>query len=55
MTARERLVTTLREADPDAPVRGTASDLVLAAWRRIDPMTLHVDGDPAVLQNWPSV
>ena len=31
------------------------SDLLLALWRRHDPLSLHVDGDPAVLEGWPSI
>jgi len=36
-------------------IRGTVSDLLLALWRRHDPLSLHVDGDPAVLKAWPSI
>jgi uncharacterized protein (TIGR03083 family) len=40
---------------PRTTMRGTASDLLLALWRRHDPLSLHAGGDPAVLAAWPSI
>jgi uncharacterized protein (TIGR03083 family) len=50
-----RLAYPLPDPGPVTTIRGTASDLLLALWRRHDPLSLHVDGDPAVLQAWPSI
>ena len=40
---------------PETVLRGTASDLLLAVWRRHDPLAHHAGGDPAVLAAWPSI
>ncbi len=45
----------LGEPGPQTTIRGTASDLLLGLWRRRDPLSLHVDGDPAPLAAWPSI
>ena len=45
----------LPEPGPVTTLRGTASDLVLALWRRRDPLAHHVDGPRAVLEHWPSI
>jgi hypothetical protein len=45
----------LPEAGPVTTLRGTASDLFLALWRRHDPLAHHVDGPRAVLERWPSI
>ena len=50
-----RLEFPLPDPGPVTTIRGTASDLLLALWRRRDPLSLHVDGDPAVLEAWPSI
>ena len=50
-----RLEYPLPDPGPVTTIRGTASDLLLALWRRHDPLSLHVDGDPAVLEAWPSI
>jgi uncharacterized protein (TIGR03083 family) len=50
-----RLEYPLPDPGPVTTIRGTASDLLLALWRRHDPLSLHVDGDPAVLKAWPSI
>jgi uncharacterized protein (TIGR03083 family) len=50
-----RLEFPLPDPGPVTTIRGTASDLLLALWRRHDPLSLHVDGDPAVLEAWPSI
>jgi hypothetical protein len=33
----------------------TASDLMLALWRRRDPLAFHVDGPRGMLERWPSI
>jgi hypothetical protein len=50
-----RLRYDLPRPGPVTTIRGTASDLLLALWRRHDPMRFHVDGDPEMLINWPSI
>ena len=45
----------LPDPGPVTTVRGTASDLLLALWRRRDPLAHHVDGPRAVLERWPSI
>jgi uncharacterized protein (TIGR03083 family) len=50
-----RRVQHLPEPGPVTTVRGTASDLLLAVWRRRDPLAHHVDGPRAVLEQWPSI
>jgi uncharacterized protein (TIGR03083 family) len=45
----------LPEPGPQTTLRGTASDLLLAVWRRHDPLAHHADGDPTVLAAWPSI
>jgi len=39
----------------DVAVRGDASDLLLALWGRIDPTSVDVVGDEAVLRSWLAV
>jgi uncharacterized protein (TIGR03083 family) len=51
----ERLTRDLPDPGPVTTMRGTASDLVLAMWRRRDPVSLHAGGDRAVLEQWPSI
>nr|WP_308259051.1 hypothetical protein [Pseudonocardia sp. H11422] len=36
-------------------MRGTASDLLLALWRRRDPLAHHAGGDRRVLEAWPKI
>jgi uncharacterized protein (TIGR03083 family) len=50
-----RWVRHLPDPGPVTTVRGTASDLLLAVWRRRDPLHHHVDGPHAVLEQWPSI
>ncbi|GAA2905116.1 hypothetical protein GCM10010472_74240 [Pseudonocardia halophobica] len=40
---------------PVTTMRGTASEIVLALWRRRDPLSLHAGGDPTLLEQWPSI
>jgi len=47
-----KLVATPEHAKADAAVRGSASDLVLFLWNRIDVTSLDVVGDPAVAHAW---
>jgi uncharacterized protein (TIGR03083 family) len=51
----QRIEHDLGEPGPVTTIRGTASDLLLALWRRRDPLSLHVGGDPAPLAGWPSI
>jgi uncharacterized protein (TIGR03083 family) len=37
---------------PVTTIRGSASDLMLAMWHRVDPMSLHVDGPREMLEAW---
>jgi uncharacterized protein (TIGR03083 family) len=50
-----RWVQHLPDPGPVTTVRGTASDLLLAVWRRRDPLAHDVDGPRAVLEQWPSI
>jgi len=34
---------------------GRASDLMLALWRRRDPLAFHVDGPRGMLELWPFI
>jgi len=36
-------------------MRGTASDLMLALWRRRDPLAFHVGGPREMLEHWPAI
>ena len=45
----------LPDPGPVTTVRGTASDLLPAVWRRRDPLAHHVDGPRGVLEQWPSI
>ena len=45
----------LPDPGPVTTLRGSASDLYLALWRRRDPVDHHVDGPRSVLEQWPSV
>jgi len=45
----------LPDPGPVTTLRGSASDLFLALWRRRDPLAHHVDGPRAVLERWPSI
>jgi len=49
----ERIVAEKIEADADASVRGTSSDIYLWLWNR--PSDVHVTGDAAVADLWRSV
>jgi uncharacterized protein (TIGR03083 family) len=40
---------------PVTTLRGTTSDLLLALWRRRDPLAHHVDGPRGPLEQWPSI
>ena len=51
----ERLTRDLPDAGPVTTMRGTASELVLALWRRRDPVSLHAGGNPTLLEQWPSI
>lgn len=51
----EELCHDLPRPGPVTTIRGTASDLDLAVWRRRDPLSFHVSGDPAVLETWPRI
>jgi uncharacterized protein (TIGR03083 family) len=50
-----RRVQHLPDPGPVTTLRGTASDLLLALWRRRDPLALHVDGPRTPLERWPSI
>jgi hypothetical protein len=50
-----RRVQHLPDPCPATTVRGTASDLLLAVWRRRDPLAHHVGGPRGVLESWPSI
>jgi hypothetical protein len=45
----------LPDPGPVTTLRGTASDLFLALWRRRDPLAHHVDGPRGLLERWPSI
>lgn len=45
----------LPDPGPVTTIRGSASDLMLALWRRHDLLRFHVGGDPAVLAAWPAI
>jgi uncharacterized protein (TIGR03083 family) len=45
----------LPDPGPVTTIRGTASDLLLALWRRRDPLAHHVDGPRRMLERWPSI
>lgn len=49
----ERWSFDVRGPGPETVLRGTASDLLLGVWSRVDPVTLHVGGDRTVLEQWP--
>ena len=40
---------------PVTTLQGTASDLLLGLWHRIDPLTLTVDGDRDLVAAWPRI
>jgi uncharacterized protein (TIGR03083 family) len=40
---------------PVTTMRGSTSDVLLALWRRLDPLSLRVDGDRRVLEAWPTI
>lgn len=44
----------LPDPGPATTLRGTASDLMLALWRRRDPLAFHVDGPREMLERWPA-
>ena len=50
-----RRVQHLPDPGPVTTLRGTASDLFLALWRRRDPLAHHVDGPRGLLERWPSI
>jgi uncharacterized protein (TIGR03083 family) len=50
-----RRVRPLPDPRPVTTVRGTPSDLLLAVWRRRDPLAHHVGGPRGVLESWPSI
>jgi uncharacterized protein (TIGR03083 family) len=50
-----RRVQYLPDPGPVTTLRGTASDLLLALWRRRDPLAHHVDGPRGLLERWPSI
>ena len=45
----------LGDPGPVTTIRGTASDLPLALWRRRDPLNVHAGGDTTPLEHWPSI
>ena len=45
----------LPDPGPVTTMRGTASDLMLALWRRRDPLAFHVDGPREMLERWPAI
>jgi uncharacterized protein (TIGR03083 family) len=45
----------LPDTGPVTTLRGTASELFLALWRRTDLLAHHVDGPRALLESWPSI
>ena len=45
----------LPDAGPVTTLRGTASELFLALWRRDDLLAHHVDGPREILERWPSI
>ena len=50
-----RRIRDLPDRGPETTLRGTASDLVLALWRRRDPLAHHVDGPRTLLERWPTI
>ncbi|MDN5914734.1 MAG: maleylpyruvate isomerase family mycothiol-dependent enzyme [Pseudonocardia sp.] len=40
---------------PVTTLRGTASDLLLGLWHRVDPLELTVDGDRDLVRAWPRI
>jgi MDMPI C-terminal domain len=53
--AGTRRVEHLPDPGPETTLRGTASDLMLALWRRRDPLAFHVDGPRGMLEHWHSI
>ncbi|MEN3265081.1 MAG: C-terminal domain [Pseudonocardia sp.] len=51
----ERIEYHLPEPGPVTTMRGPASDLLLALWRRRDPLAYHAGGDRGVLEAWPKI
>jgi uncharacterized protein (TIGR03083 family) len=51
----ERIEYHLPEPGPVTTMRGPASDLLLALWRRRDPLAHHAGGDRGVLEAWPKI
>ena len=49
---RDRVETIRGHEDADCIISGTASDLHLFLWNRIDATSLHVTGDPSLLDLW---
>jgi uncharacterized protein (TIGR03083 family) len=45
----------LPDPGPVTTLRGTASELFLALWKRNDLLALHVDGPREILEQWPSI
>jgi uncharacterized protein (TIGR03083 family) len=45
----------LPDPGPVTTMRGTASDLMLALWRRRDPLAFHVGGPREMLERWPAI
>lgn len=53
ITVEVMQVTTRLAAEAwDARVSGTASDLMMFLWNRVDPETLNVEGNPAIPTRW---
>jgi uncharacterized protein (TIGR03083 family) len=50
-----RRVQHLPDPGPVTTLRGTASDLLLALWRRRDPLAHHAGGPRGPLEHWPSI
>ena len=45
----------LPDPGPVTTLRGPASELFLALWRRRDPLAFHVDGPATPLESWPAI
>ncbi|ODU02912.1 MAG: hypothetical protein ABS81_16050 [Pseudonocardia sp. SCN 72-86] len=45
----------LPESGPVTTIRGSAEDVLLAVWGRRPLLPLYIDGDPTLLDNWPTI
>ncbi|WP_019852613.1 maleylpyruvate isomerase family mycothiol-dependent enzyme [Actinopolyspora mortivallis] len=52
---RDAITRDLPHPGPVTRLRGSTSDLFLGLWHRVPPVRLFVDGDRALVENWPHV